>query len=104
MTFVIIIVKLVIWALLHHIPLQTIRYNLLILQTVNRMPISEVLKTKTSTAFSGPIITDIVKSRGGLARRESRFPGGTLLQEVYRAPGRTPAHRALREFISSIIS
>jgi len=31
---------------------------------------------------------------GGLAHRETgRFPGGPLLQEVFRAPGRT------REFI-----
>ena len=38
-------------------------------------------------------------SSGGLAHRETgRFPGGPLLHEVYRAPGRT------REFISSIIS
>ena len=37
--------------------------------------------------------------RGGLAHRETgRIPGGPLLQEVYRTPGRT------REFISSIIS
>ena len=35
----------------------------------------------------------------GLARRETgRFPGGPLLQEVFRAPSRT------REFISLIIS
>ena len=36
---------------------------------------------------------------GGLAHRETgRFPGGPLLHEVFRAPGRT------REFISLIIS
>ena len=41
----------------------------------------------------------ISRYSGGLARRETgRFPGGALLQEVFRAPGRT------RAFISLIIS
>ena len=45
------------------------------------------------------IFTEYYSDSGGLAHRETgRFPGGPLLQEVYRAPGRT------REFISSIIS
>ena len=40
-----------------------------------------------------------VGSSGGLAHRETgRFPGGPLLQEFFRAPGRTC------EFISLIIS
>jgi len=41
----------------------------------------------------------ILQSSGGLAHRETgRFPGGPLLQEYFRAPGRTC------EFISLIIS
>ena len=41
------------------------------------------------------------KDSGGLAHRETgRFPGGPLLQEFLRAPGRRPTC----EFISLIIS
>jgi len=47
---------------------------------------------------SAVLMLDVIVS-GGLAHRETgRFPGGPLLHEVFRTPGRT------REFISLIIS
>ena len=50
-----------------------------------------------TVASGGPAY--VPSASGGLAHRETgRFPGGPLLQEFFRAPGRT------REFISLIIS
>ena len=59
--------------------------------------------TNTYTMFSTAITaatTDVgMTISGGLAHRETgRFPGGPLLQEVFRAPSRRS------EFISLIIS